>query len=353
MMKILLSKTLYLCAFLWYNFGISQNNTYWQQQADYKMIIDMNVETFQYKGNQHLTYTNNSPDTLTRVYYHLYLNAFQPGSNMDVRLQQIKDPDKRMVNNIGTNDNPIYESRISQLSPNEIGYLNVTSLTQNGVPLIYNIVDTVLEVDLATPIQPGEQTTFDMVFNAQLPVQIRRNGRNNREGVAISMAQWYPKIAEYDFEGWHADAYIAREFHGVWGNFDVKISIDKDYIIGGTGYLQNPEDIGHGYGSKTNNTGNDKLTWHFKAPMVHDFTWAADPNYIHDKLQVKNGPLLHFFYKNNPETKDNWKALQPVAAELMFYFSDAIGAYPYKQYSIIQGGDGGYGIRNVYINHWR
>ena len=341
MMKILLSKTLYLCAFLWYNFGISQNNTYWQQQADYKMIIDMNVETFQYKGNQHLTYTNNSPDTLTRVYYHLYLNAFQPGSNMDVRLQQIKDPDKRMVNNIGTNDNPIYESRISQLSPNEIGYLNVTSLTQNGVPLIYNIVDTVLEVDLATPIQPGEQTTFDMVFNAQLPVQIRRNGRNNREGVAISMAQWYPKIAEYDFEGWHADAYIAREFHGVWGNFDVKISIDKDYIIGGTGYLQNPEDIGHGYGSKTNNTGNDKLTWHFKAPMVHDFTWAADPNYIHDKLQVKNGPLLHFFYKNNPETKDNWKALQPVAAELMFYFSDAIGAYPYKQYSIIQGGDGG------------
>ncbi len=341
MMKILLSKTLYLCAFLWYNSGISQNNTYWQQQADYKMIIDMNVETFQYKGNQHLTYTNNSPDTLTRVYYHLYLNAFQPGSNMDVRLQQIKDPDKRMVNNIGTNDNPIYESRISQLSPNEIGYLNVTSLTQNGVPLIYNIVDTVLEVDLATPIQPGEQTTFDMVFNAQLPVQIRRNGRNNREGVAISMAQWYPKIAEYDFEGWHADAYIAREFHGVWGNFDVKISIDKDYIIGGTGYLQNPEDIGHGYGSKTNNTGNDKLTWHFKAPMVHDFTWAADPNYIHDKLQVKNGPLLHFFYKNNPETKDNWKALQPVAADLMFYFSDAIGAYPYKQYSIIQGGDGG------------
>lgn len=341
MMKILLSKTLYLCAFLWYNFGTSQNNTYWQQQADYKMIIDMNVETFQYKGNQHLTYTNNSPDTLTRVYYHLYLNAFQPGSNMDVRLQQIKDPDKRMVNNIGTNDNPIYESRISKLSPNEIGYLNVTSLTQNGVPLIYNIVDTVLEVDLATPIQPGEQTTFDMVFNAQLPVQIRRNGRNNREGVAISMAQWYPKIAEYDFEGWHADAYIAREFHGVWGNFDVKISIDKDYIIGGTGYLQNPEDVGHGYGSKTNNTGNDKLTWHFKAPMVHDFTWAADPNYIHDKLQVKNGPLLHFFYKNNPETKDNWKALQPVAAELMFYFSNAIGAYPYKQYSIIQGGDGG------------
>ena len=69
MMKILLSKTLYLCAFLWYNFGISQNNTYWQQQADYKMIIDMNVETFQYKGNQHLTYTNNSPDTLTLNFF--------------------------------------------------------------------------------------------------------------------------------------------------------------------------------------------------------------------------------------------------------------------------------------------
>jgi hypothetical protein len=272
------------------------------------------------------------------------MNAFQPGSNMDMRLQNIADPDGRMVNNIGTKENPIYESRISKLQPSEIGYMKVKSLTQNGKPLEYNLVDTVLEVNLVTPIQPGEKTTFDMVFDAQVPLQIRRNGRNSKEGVALSMAQWYPKIAEYDFQGWHADSYIAREFHGVWGDFDIKITIDKNYTIGGTGYLQNPEEIGHGYGSeglKEINTTSDKLTWHFKAPMVHDFTWAADPEYMHDSMQVPDGPMLHFLYKNNPETNMNWEALQPVTVKLMQYFSENVGKYPYEQYSVIQGGDGG------------
>jgi hypothetical protein len=274
------------------------------------------------------------------------MNAFQPGSNMDMRLQNIADPDSRMVNNIGTKEHPVFESRISKLKPSEIGYIKVKSLTQDAVPLTYDVVDTVLEVVLANPIQPGAKTTFDMVFDAQVPLQIRRNGRNSKEGVALSMAQWYPKMAEYDFEGWHADSYIAREFHGVWGDFDVKITIDKNYTIGGTGYLQNPEDIGHGYsleGLKSVNPKGDKLTWHFKAPMVHDFTWAADPEYIHDSVQVPDGPMLHFFYKNtmDAESIENWKQLQPITVKLMQYYSENIGKYPYDQYSVIQGGDGG------------
>jgi hypothetical protein len=61
------------------------------------------------------------------------------------------------------------------------------------------------------------------------------------------MSQWYPKLAEYDYDGWHPNPYIAREFYGVWGDFDVKISIDRNYIIGGTGYLQNAQNIGFGF----------------------------------------------------------------------------------------------------------
>ena len=120
---------------------------------------------------------------------------------------------------------------ISKLKPNEIGYIKVNSLLQDGKVISYETVGTILEVTLNNPIQPGTSVTFTMDFDAQVPVQIRRSGRNNKEGVALSMAQWYPKIAEYDFEGWHADPYIAREFHGVWGNFDVKITIDKNYTI--------------------------------------------------------------------------------------------------------------------------
>ena len=293
---------------------------YWQQHVDYQMEIDMDVNTFQYKGKQQLVYTNNSPDVLNRVYYHLYFNAFQPGSEMDVRSRTIIDPDPRV------------KDRISKLLPHEIGYIKVNSLKQNGKTLSHETVGTVLEVTLNQPIQPGEKVTFDMGFDAQVPKQIRRSGRNNKEGVALSMTQWYPKIAEYDDEGWHADPYIGREFHGVWGDFDVKLTIDENYVVGGTGYLQGEPQVKAG-----------KKTLHFKAPRVHDFTWAADPDFIHDTLNMPNGPTLHFYYKKDlaPNYLDNWKKLQPDTAKLMTYFSEHIGPYPYEQYSVIQGGDGG------------
>lgn len=311
-----------------------ETTSYWQQQIDYSMDIDVDVNNYQYKGTQKAVYTNNSPDELTKVFYHLYFNAFQPGSQMDIRSLNIKDPDRRVGD------------RISKLQPDEIGYIKVNSLQQNGVSVAFETVGTILEVTLDTPIKSGESVTFDMLFEAQVPVQIRRSGRNNKEGVALSMAQWYPKMAEYDFQGWHTPPYIAREFHGVWGNFDVKLTIDKAYVVGGTGYLQNPQEIGHGYEEASkplNLASTDKLTWHFKAPKVHDFVWAADPEYKHDVLKMDNGIDLHFLYKKNlaPEYLKNWKDLQKPTAALMTYFSEHVGQYPYKQYSVIQGGDGG------------
>ena len=315
----------------------AQNNTtYWQQNVDYAMEVDVDVKNYQYNGTQKLVYTNNSPDELSRVYYHLFFNAFQPGSEMDMRLQSIADPDGRMMDQD--------KSRIASLGPEEIGYLRVSKLTQDNQTVSYVEEGTVLVVELNKPIPAGGKTTFEMTFNGQIPLQIRRSGRNSNEGVALSMSQWYPKMAEYDFEGWHADPYIAREFHGVWGNFDVKLTLDKKYVVGGTGYLQNAQEIGHGYespGSKVIKTKGKTLTWHFKAPMVHDFMWAADPEYLHDTLQVDNGPMLHFFYKNDKEIIENWKKLQPKTAEAMKFFNKNIGDYPYEQYSVIQGGDGG------------
>ena len=322
-----------------------QNASYWQQQADYTMEIDMNVENYQYGGVQKLVYTNNSPDTLDKVFYHLFYNAFQPGSEMDIRLQNIADPSPKMANNIGTASQPVFESRIAKLQPDEIGFIKVQSLKHNGIDVPYETIGTILKVNLNKPIEPGETVTFEMIFKGQVPVHIRRAGRNNNEGVALSMAQWYPKMVEYDFEGWHANSYIGREFHGVWGNFDVKITIDKTYTIGGSGYLQNPNEIGHGYTDVEvkHKKKVKKLTWHFKAPNVHDFTWAADPEYIHDKIKGENDVDLHFFYKKTlkKEYLENWKKLQPKTAQLLSYFNENIGQYPYKQYSVIQAGDGG------------
>jgi uncharacterized cupredoxin-like copper-binding protein len=323
----------------------SQSSTYWQQQVDYKMAVEMNLKNYQYKGKQELVYTNNSSDTLKRVFYHLYNNAFQPGSEMDARVQSINDPDARMVNKIKVGDKEIKESRIKTLKPNEIGYLNISNFKQDGLVAKAKTVSTILEVTLVKPILPHATTIFTLDFDGQVPVQIRRSGRNNSEGVELSMAQWYPKIAEFDHEGWHADPYIAREFHGVWGNFDVNITIDKEYIIGGSGYLQNNNEIGYGYedsGVTVIAPKNTKtLTWHFYAPNVHDFTWAADKNFQHDVVKGSSGVNLHFLYKNNPKIIDNWKALQPLMIKVMDFYNNKVGNYPYKQYSFIQGGDGG------------
>jgi hypothetical protein len=323
----------------------AQSTTYWQQHADYKMDVVMDVKNYQYKGKQELVYTNNSPDTLRKVYYHLFNNAFQPGSEMDARLHSIKDPDARMVNKVKVDGKELKVSRIETLKPDEIGYLRISNFKQDGVAATAKEVGTILEVTLAKPILPNSKSTFTLDFDGQSPVQIRRSGRNNSEGVEFSMSQWYPKLAEFDFEGWHADPYIAREFHGVWGNFDVNITIDKEYTIGGTGYLQNPNEIGHGYedaGVKVTYPKRTKtLTWHFIAPMVHDFTWAADRNYTHDVVKGANDVDLHFLYKNNPKTSENWKKLQPLMVNMLDFFNKNIGNYPYKQYSFIQGGDGG------------
>jgi hypothetical protein len=343
------------------------SSAYWQQRVKYNMDINMNVETNRFQGKQKLEYSNNSPDTLTKVYYHLYWNAFQPGSMMDERSRRqgsIQVPR-------GLDWDNRVRDRISKLKDDEIGYQKVLSLKMNGRPQSFKVLETILEVKLDKPILPRTKVVFDMDFEAQVPIQIRRSGRDNTEGVRFSMSQWYPKLCEYDKEGWHPTPYIAREFYGVWGDYDVKITLDNKYIIGATGYLQNPNQVGYGYeaaGAKVTRPAGNKLLWHFNAPNVHDFVWAADPDYIHISKPVRDGMVLHAFYKivpsllkvqyenlaaarktqfaNNPDNyvtyyKGQWEEVLDVAALALPYLDKTFGKYAYNQYSFIQGGDGG------------
>ena len=303
---------------------------YWQQKVDYTMSVELDAKTANYSGFQKLVYTNNSPEKLSKVFYHLYFNAFQPGSDMAVRLKN------------GADKNGRFKVNIDSLNSNQSGFLKVSSLKQNGKKTKIIESGTILEVTLNEPLLPGTSTVLELEFAGHVPDLIRRAGKNSKEGVAFSMAQWYPKLCEYDVDGWNTDPYTGREFHGVWGDFDVKISLDKDFIVGGSGYLQNADEIGKGYSDrKKSKSKKGKITWHFIAPNVHDFTFAADKDYIHDVYPGPNNVELHFFYKNNPEIIENWKNLQPITADLMRYFNEKIGPYPYKQYSVIQGGDGG------------
>ena len=301
---------------------------YWQQRVEYLMDIDFNAETHQFIGDQELTYFNNSPDTLTRVFYHLYFNAFQPGSMMDIRMQNRPDPDSRLL-------------LISQYTPEEIGYLHIMSLSQNGNALNFEEQGTILSVTLDKPILPGKKAVLKMKFNGQVPVQTRRSGRDNAEGVAYSMAQWYPKLSEYDTEGWHADPYLGREFYGVWGDYNVNITIDSKYVLGGTGFVKNPKEVKHGYGGYIGIPDSEKITWRFEAENVHDFMWAADKEYLHKIVKVNDELDVHLLHINDPDYNPNWDTLAMVIPKLFNYVNWRFGKYDFKKYSIIQGGDGG------------
>lgn len=317
----------------------------WQQRVKYTMNIDMDVNTSRFTGKQKLEYTNNSPDVLNKLFYHLYFNAFQPGSSMDIRSQELG---KNVINGRQDWDARVRD-RISKLKENEIGYQKIASIKINGVPQTFKYHETILEVNLTKPLMPKSKTVIEMEFEAQVPQQIRRSGRDNpNTGVRYSMSQWYPKLCEYDYEGWHPTPYIAREFYGVWGDFDVTINIDKNYKLGGTGVLVNANEIGWGYdkpGTELKTITKDKRSWHFVGNNVHDFMWAADPEYKHIVRKMpNNGTTLHvlYNYKENDTKNDSaWTLVADAAVQVLPFMESKFGKYPYPQYSFIQGGDGG------------
>jgi hypothetical protein len=306
----------------------------WQQQINYKIDASLDVQKNTVKGTEEILYTNNSTDTLHKVYFHMYWNAFQPNSNMDARSRElgkttftnrrgdeVKDWDMRV------------RDRIQNLKPEEYGIQKVNTLSINGKAQQLIEHETILEVVLTQPILPKSSVKMNLNFEAQVPIQIRRSGRDNKEGVRYSMSQWYPKMVEYDYQGWNTNPYIAREFYGVWGNYDVTLRLDKSYMVGGTGVLQNPTAPLDKDGHKV---------WNFKGNTIHDFVWFADNNFKHLSKEVRKGLTLHVYYKAKDAKADSaWANVLWAAEKVLPFMEKKMGAYPYPQYSFIQGGDGG------------
>ncbi len=297
----------------------AQVTGYWQQAVAYKMEVQLNHENHQFNGHTDLAYTNNSPDTLREIFFHLYFNAFQPGSDMDLRSLWIVDPDPRVTD------------RISKLTPEQFGQQHIQQLSLNGKKIeATQEMGSIVKFDLSNqPIYPNQTAKLSFDWNGQVPIQIRRSGRDNAEGVDYSMAQWYPKICAYDKNGWHPNPYVGREFYGEYGTFDVDITMNQDFVIGGTGEIK----------KEINRKG--QKTWSFHAENVHDFVWAADTDYQHDEIKMDNGLTLHFYYLKNQDLEENWKKLEEYTPKMFEYMNQHFGVYPYPVYSIIQGGDGG------------
>lgn len=316
----------------------AQQSAYSQQYAKYKMDIDVDAANFTYQGKQTLQYQNNSPDELRVAYFHLYWNAFKAGSMMDQRVAgQGVNADSRLAKRVG---NTVI-SRLSEIPKNEEGAQNIRWIKQNGKDLKFEIQGTVMKVYLADAIKSNSSTTFTMEWDAVIPMQIRRSGRNNREGVDMTMSQWYPKIAEYDYDGWAAFDYIGREFHAPFSDYEVNIKIDKNYVIGAGGNLENPSEVkGYDANAATKPDIAGKVTWKWTAKNILDFAWAADRDYTVESFPILDGPKVFLVYQKSEKTK-YWSEMKPYITKYYQLMNATFGRYKWPSYSFIQGGDGG------------
>ena len=334
MKNLRFSLLLVLCSL----FLSAQKDAYYQQYAKYKMDIDVDATNFTYLGKQTLQYTNNSPDDLDVVYFHLYWNSFKAGSMMDQRVQnQGVNADGRLAAKTANG----VVSRLASIPQNEEGRQNIHWIKLNGKELKFEIQETIMKVYLPEKIKSKSTATFMMEWDANIPMQIRRAGRNNREGVDMTMTQWYPKIAEYDYDGWATFDYVGREFHAPFADFDINIKIDKNYIIGAGGTLENPNEVaGYTKNPTLKPDAHNKVTWKWTAKNMLDFAWAADRDYSVDSFTILDGPKVYFVYQKSEKTK-YWEESKPYVTKFFQIMNNKFGRYKWPSYSFIQGGDGG------------
>ena len=310
-------------------------NSYWQQHVGYSISVTLLDSIHTLVGSSSVYYSNNSPDTLRSVYFHLYYNAFKPGSMMDERSRAIQS-------------RPVTD-RIKKLPPDEWGNYDVGTVTSQGSSLKTTVFGTILRVDLKEPLLPGASIEITVPFREQIPRVIRRGGWMTDEGIEYSMSQWYPKVAEYDNEGWQIQEYIAREFYGVWGEFQVSLTLPSRFVVGATGECTNRSEVGHGYdliakGQKEglvmpNPNAQGMTTWHFHANPVHDFAWVADDDYVHQWSTMQDTITLHSFYKTS--CTKLWKNSLDYAHRIIDIYDTLYGPFVYRNFSVAMAGDGG------------
>lgn len=344
--------------------AFAQPSDYWQQHVSYQIEATLLDSNHSLEGKLQVVYTNNSPDTLREVYFHLYNNAFRPGSMMHKRAKELNDvglftkfenmkPEDyggytiQSVSRGETSNERTEQWELahkeypnSKISPREF---EITETLQ------YQINGTVMKVQLNRPLPPSKDIAINVDFLEQIPRQTRRNGWMNYDSIKYSMAQCYPKVCEYDREGWHNQEYISREFFGVWGEFDVKLTVPAKYCVGATGQVQNPDEVKWGYekiakGEKKgiaypkDYTRDGNITWHFKASNVHDFAWVAH-EYIHEWDTWSDTVTVHCLYKATEEK--SWKEAMKNTFAMLGHHSSKVGWYQYRNFYNTHGGDGG------------
>jgi aminopeptidase N len=326
---------------------------YWQQDVYYTINAILNEEDELINGQEILVYTNNSPNTLTEAYFHLYQNAVQPGSLTDELYKQNKAKvtfGKYEAQKLGTVIHSI------QITPEDKPIRDEPRESQN---IAFEIQNTLLKIKLPTPLKPGDSIAFHIDFTTYFDRgSIRRrmkvydhHGYKHFNGV-----HWYPRICVYDRKfTWETDQHVEKESYGDYGFFNISLTLPNHYVVEATGTLVNKDDvlpaalrkqldianfkdkpIGSQPSVITEPNGSFK-TWNFQAVNVHDFAWTADPTYRIGETTWNGVQCVAIAQENNAA---GWQQTAQFTAKVIATYSRDFGMYNYPKIVCADAADG-------------
>lgn len=318
---------------------------YWQQEVQYQIAVQLDTKNHRLTGTETLKYKNNSPDTLSEVWFHLYPNAY-------------KDDNSIFAQELRQNGS----SRFALAPAEERGFIQIDSIFAQNQRLSgrYKPGDeTEMLVPLPVPLKPGETITFRLHFQVKIPFIFSRFGHI---GQHYECTQWYPKIVVYDRRGWHPDGYhVIGEFYGDFGTFDVAITVPRNMTVAATGDLVGPKselerlDSLARWGAKLDSLRDAKnskaikkfykrllqsqpsaetKTLSFHAENVHDFAWVADCKFILKRGQHKNTTINVFVL---PAHEAKGRDAIKYVYDTLEHYGRCYLPYPYNQVSVVDG----------------
>lgn len=320
--------------------------SYWQQQVNYTIDVSLNDKEHALSGFEKIEYINNSPDTLTFIWFHIWPNAY-------------KNDKTAFSDQLLENGN----TKFYFSGKEEKGYINRLDFKVNDItaetedhPQHIDIIKLVLP----SPLAPGQKIIITTPFHVKLPYNFSRGGH---DGESYQVTQWYPKPAVYDKNGWHPMPYLDQgEFYSEFGDFDVSITVPENYVVAATGELQNAEEkewlkkrgaftwepirrrIKKGSTIKTivqkfPASSVEIKTLRFKQNRIHDFAWFADKRFIvaHDTCILASGKTIDVYSYYTFPQKKYWDNSVSFAKDAIKTRSEWIGEYPFPVVSVVQG----------------
>ncbi|NMH60701.1 M1 family metallopeptidase [Alteromonas sp. MYP5] len=359
---------------------------YWQQKVDYSIDVKLDEDKRRVDASETITYKNNSPDTLKYLWIQLDQNKFRDDSMSALTTTFGGIGNRGPATQSASGDEPAKISlgalrRQQFVDDNELGYQIKKVASKQGQDLHHVIVGTLMRVDLAEPLKPGQSTQFSIDFGFNIVEEDAVSARagyehfpdDAREGGndIFLLAQWFPRLAAYtDYEAWTNKEFIGRgEFTLEFGNYDVKITVPADHIVSSTGELQNASDVltktqrqrleeaktaertvfivTAEEALENEKAGTDKTkTWRFKANNVRDFAWASSRKFMWDARGYQQGgdvqPTVMAMSFYPKEGGDLWKKYSTESViHTMEVYSRFSFDYPYPVAQSVNGPVGG------------